>query len=212
MKMIDLTHTIQSNMPVYPGTDPPEIHSVATIEGQGFAERKLSFFSHTGTHIDAPAHMLDGGMTLEQFPVSHFVGQAVVIHIPERTCRQINAEELNPYGEIIEACDYVLFHTGWENYWGKQAYFSGYPVLTDRAAQWLTGFKLKGVGFDTLSPDRETGGDFSIHHIFFEAGILIVENLTGLDVLKGSRFQFNCLPMKFDQAEGAPVRAIAILE
>lgn len=61
MKTIDLTHTIEENMPVYPGTEPPKIVEATTVEVEGFAEKLLTLFSHTGTHMDAPAHMLKRG-------------------------------------------------------------------------------------------------------------------------------------------------------
>ncbi len=79
MKIIDLTHTIKEEMPVYPGTEPPVLRVANTIEKDHFKETLLSMYSHTGTHVDAPAHVFAGKMTLDAFPASQFTGKALVI-------------------------------------------------------------------------------------------------------------------------------------
>lgn len=76
MTVIDLTHVISPEMPVYLGTEGPRLTPVFTCEKDGFRETLLSMFSHTGTHMDAPAHVLSGRTTLDAFPVSQFVGSA----------------------------------------------------------------------------------------------------------------------------------------
>ena len=79
MKVIDLTHTIKENMPVFPGTEPPKLAPASTFETDGFRETLLTMFSHTGTHMDAPAHVREDGITLDKFPADKFVGKAIVI-------------------------------------------------------------------------------------------------------------------------------------
>jgi arylformamidase len=66
MNVIDLSHPFSEDMPVYPGTESPEIVEACTITGHGFAEKRLRLFSHTGTHLDAPAHILSGAVTLDR--------------------------------------------------------------------------------------------------------------------------------------------------
>ena len=68
-------------MPVYPGTEPPILEEANTITRDGFAEKKLSLFSHTGTHMDAPAHMIPNGRTLDSYPVEEFFGRAVMLDL-----------------------------------------------------------------------------------------------------------------------------------
>ena len=68
MKVIDLTHVIAADMPVYPGTEPPRLESANTYEANGFKETLLTMSSHTGTHMDPPAHLFPGRTTLDQFP------------------------------------------------------------------------------------------------------------------------------------------------
>jgi kynurenine formamidase len=111
----------------------------------------------------------------------------------------------------ISGASFVLVLTGWDRYWGERRYFSGYPVLSGEAAAWLAARGLKGVGFDALSADAVEAESFVNHLHFFRAGMVIVENLRGLEALVGRRFLFSCLPLKFANADGSPVRAVALL-
>ena len=79
MKMLDLTHCITPEMPVYPGTEPPRLTAACTMEKDGFRETLLEMCSHTGTHMDAPAHMLPKGRTLDDFPAETFAGRGFVL-------------------------------------------------------------------------------------------------------------------------------------
>ena len=79
MKVIDLTHTIQEEMPVFPGTEPPALMQAASCEEDGFREILLKLTTHTGTHMDSPAHIFPDGITLDQFPADQFMGRALVI-------------------------------------------------------------------------------------------------------------------------------------
>ena len=79
MKVYDLTHTIKNDMPVYPGTEQPKLTTACTIEAAGYRETLLHMFSHTGTHMDAPAHMLLDGAALDSYGADKFTGTAVVV-------------------------------------------------------------------------------------------------------------------------------------
>ena len=79
MKVIDLTHVMTERMPVYPGTMPPSFEPANSYEQDGFKETKIVLWSHTGTHMDPPAHLYPGRTTLDRFPPEQFIGKAVVI-------------------------------------------------------------------------------------------------------------------------------------
>ena len=79
MNVIELTHTIQGDMPVYPGTEKPVLTTACTIRDAGYRETILHMYSHTGTHMDAPAHMIELGRTLDAFPAETFVGPGFVL-------------------------------------------------------------------------------------------------------------------------------------
>lgn len=211
MIIADLTHSLYPDMPVYPGTEPPLFTPVFLIENVGFRELKITMFSHTGTHIDAPAHILTSAKSLDQLPIDRFYGNALVLKPACLPHRLIDIGDLLPFEPAIEKSDFILFHTGWSRFWGTQAYFSGYPVLSEDAATWLCGFGLKGVGMDTISADTADSHDFPIHNILLKRELIIIENLTHLDRLPVSGFIFSCFPLKIETADGSPVRAVAIL-
>ncbi len=205
MKIIDLTHTLSPDMPVYPGTAPPLFKPGCTIEADGFAEKEITFYSHTGTHIDAPAHLLPGAPTLDQLPIDHFWGDALLLKVDQPL---IEVQFLQAHEEMINQVDFLILETGWSRYWGTDRYFGDFPVLTPEAARWLTGRGLKGVGVDAISVDPMDTRDYAVHKALLGDNLVLVENLTNLAALTKATFRFSCLPLKIEQADGSPVRAV----
>lgn len=216
MKVIDLTHGISKDMPVYEGTEKPFFAVPCTIEKDGFKETKFTIYSHTGTHMDAPNHMLAGAKTLDLFSVDHFCGSGIVLDFSNLKKGQIDVTELKPFSFQLASKDFVLINTGWSSFWGNEQYFKGFPTLTPEAALWLSWFNLKGIGVDTISVDPVIDNPlqevFKIHTIFLEQEILIIENLTNLHLLVEKDFSLYCLPLKLAEADGSPVRAVAVIE
>lgn len=210
MKIIDLTQVMHADMPVFPGTEKPIFFPANTLEKDGFIETKLSLYSHTGTHIDAPGHMLLGGNLLNQLEIDHFVGKAAVLDFTNMEKKEISKEDLLKYESKLKDLDYVLLKTGWSQYWGKDKYFDGFPFLTVEAAAWLAGFNLKGIGVDAISIDDMKTTTFPVHYKLFENNMIVIENLTNLDSINEEVFVFSCLPLNYENADGSPVRAIAM--
>ncbi len=211
MQIIDLTQLIHPQMPVFPATDQPKFELANTLEENGFVEQKITMFSHTGTHIDAPYHMLSAGLTLDQIPPQHFIGPAVVLDFTTIDSRTIELEHIKQFQDQIVSSEYLLINTGWNQYWQKPKYFGDFPELSVSAANWLAGFNLKGIGIDTISFDNMNDPKFPIHHIFLNKGIVLIENLTNLASIPNQPFIFSCLPLKISNADGSPVRAIAMI-
>ncbi len=209
MRYHDLTRMIEPAMPVYPDTDPPRFRVGASIEEQGFLEHEIVMFTHTGTHMDAPAHLIAGGKTLDEYPVDAFVGPACVVDARGVDGGTIGVEALGPYRARIEAADFVLFDTGWHSLWDSPGYFDGFPTLTPEAAQWLVDLGIKGVGVDAISVDPVGVSEMRVHNVLLGAEVLIIENLGSLDALIGEDFAFSCYPLRFRHADGSPVRAVA---
>ena len=211
MRIIDLSHTISKEMPVYPGTPLPELAPVLTLAAHGFGETMLQMLSHTGTHIDAPSHMIEGAPCLNDLPVNTFFGQAVIIDHPPSAGMRIELMTLQNIKEKLERAEFVLFNTGHSQKWGEAEYFGVFPTLTKEAAQFLTNFSLKGVGIDAISFDAIGAADNPIHHILLGAGFILIENLTNLNQVQGEYCTLSVLPLKYINADGSPVRAVAIL-
>ncbi|SHJ55618.1 cyclase family protein [Halodesulfovibrio aestuarii] len=208
-KVVDLTHTITEDMPVYPGTEAPIIEQGTTVAKEGFAEKKLTFFSHVGTHMDAPAHIFEDKKTLDALPASTFTGPACIVDVSGLTV--ITLEELKRHEERISQCDFVIFSSGHEKHWGTAKYFSPFPTLDKEAATWLTTQNLKGLGIDTISFDPMDITRLLIHEILLGSGLVLIENLKNLNTITAPIFTFVALPLKILESDGSPIRAIAVL-
>jgi arylformamidase len=211
LPIVDLTHLIEPTMPVFPGTEPPVLAAANSIAHDGFAEKKITMFSHTGTHIDAPAHMLTGARSLDAYPARDFYGRAVLADVSASRQEYIGLEHLAGLEESLKRADFLILRTGWAERWGSPAYFDDFPALTPAAAHWVLGFGLKGIGTDAISIDRMPDHAFPIHYLLFGAGLFVIENLAHLDQV-GREFTLACFPLYLQHADGAPVRAVAFVD
>ncbi|MDR1572112.1 MAG: cyclase family protein [Clostridiales Family XIII bacterium] len=212
MKVIDLTHLISEDMPVYPGTEKPLLTPANSYEEDGFKETLMTMFSHTGTHMDPPAHLFADKKTLDAFPVSHFVGRALVVD-----CRDLEAGErigmkyLDRDRLNADNAEFLLFNTGWNRFWGQEEYFGDYPFISDEIADYIIRTRKKGIGVDAIGIDPIADENLSIHRkLFSAADIVVIENLVNLELCGRSMFTFVCLPLNWESADGSPVRAVAL--
>jgi len=214
-KIVDLTHILSEKTTVYPDTVGPKFEPLNTVEEHGFAELQVTMVLHSGTHIDAPCHILANTKSLSDFPVDKFIGTAIVIPCVDK--KEIDLSYLKTLEHKIAAVDFILFFTGWQYKWNSDAYFENCPTLTPEAATWLTQFKLKGIGIDAFSVDPiisahiVTQENLPNHFILMEQEMILIENLTNLDKLPDGIFSFQCLPINIEHADGSPVRAIAMI-
>lgn len=207
MVLLDLSHPILEGMPVYPGEPGPGFHHAATMETDGYRVKWLNMGSHTGTHVDAPAHLVPEGKMLDQYPVSQFSGEATIVSLPEGM-KLIDLPFLKAREQVISSSDFVLLKSGWSKYWGSDRYFTGFPTLTEEAARWLTGFGLKGIGLDTISADSVGSHSLPVHHILLGAGLLIIENLCFPEDFRDTAGWLYVFPLPLRDADGSPVRAV----
>ena len=207
MRVLDLSHPIVKGMPVYPGTPAVEVEPLAMMEANGFRETLLTLSSHTGTHVDAPAHMIVMGKRLDDYGPESFTGFARCLKVDAAGVTVSLLEKELPG---TPDCDFILFQTGWDQYWGGEDYFRDYPVIDAEAAAWLARLGLKGIGLDTPSPDSMDSSDYPAHLALMEAGMLILENLKGLARLPDGEFRLVALPLPIAGGDGAPARIIAL--
>lgn len=205
MKIVDLTHKIHHDMPVYPGTKEAVVKNDNTIEKDGFAEKVLEICSHTGTHMDAPAHIIKDAKTLDDLSFDYFIGKAFVLAIEEQG-------QLEEYKEILETVDFVIVKTGWEKYWGDGKYFSNYPILAVDTVKELIRYGIKGLGFDCISVDAVGDTNLTRHQMILNKEMVIIENLCNLDEISQKVFELIALPLNIESADGAPIRAVARIE
>jgi len=212
MKVIDLTHTISEKMPVYPGTEQPKLIPACTLEENGFRETLLNMYSHTGTHIDAPAHMFENGTTLERFGAEQFVGSALVIDCSALgEGGRIDMSFIERSRESAEKADFLIFRTDWDKKWGTAAYFGDFPCITAEVADFIAATGKKGVGLDVISVDPIASSLESHKKILGQDTVVIIENLCNLSKIGSGLFTFIAAPLKFENADGAPARVFAVV-
>ncbi|KAI0764368.1 putative cyclase [Trametes elegans] len=216
---VDLTHTLDDNVQIYPGDPAFSCCPALTISKDGLNVQSISMGSHTGTHVDAPYHFFENGAHVDSIPLSAFVGNVVVVDVTSKLRKSlITWEDLAASSNLIrrkaalEHGVFVLLHTGWSRHWQSDAYFD-HPFLSRDAAQRLIDLGVKLIGIDTLSPDETrvdgTTPDFGVHETVLGAGALLAENLTNLAALGSGDWLVTLAPLKLKGCDGSPVRAFA---
>lgn len=218
MEYIDLSHPLEPGPPTYPGDPPVEIEPHATHGDVGYEVARLAMGSHSGTHVDAPRHLLADGATLDEFPIETFAFEAVRVSVPDPDPRQpITRADLPDLPDIdtdLRDAELAAVHTGWDARWGSPGYLD-HPYLAPDLAEWLADHGCH-VGIDAISvdptpTDRTTSDEpegFPAHRALLGADRLLVENLTGLASVP-DRFTLLAFPLAVPDADGAPVRAVA---
>lgn len=196
--IVDLTQPLSADTPVIPGDPKVSVECVCTIDNDACEVRKIVVGSHTGTHVDAPAHMLTGGRKLDSYTAEDFVAIAAVVHVPGVS--QITLKELPD----TTGCQAVLFDTGFV-YPSQDSLPDTYPTLSPEVARELVSRQIRIIGIDTPGPDLPP---HHVHHMLFEADMLIVENLTNLRDLP-AQCKITVAPLKLIDAEAAPCRVFA---
>lgn len=209
-EVVDLSHEINENMTVYMGSEKPKLEEVYTMDEHSFRERKLTLFSHIGTHMDAPAHMIKDGKFLDDYEIDKFIGKAFIADCKNFKSEYIDMNDLKLYEDKLKAIDFFIINTNSYKNFSNDNYYLDFPTLTKEAANYLLEFKLKGIGIDTLSIDKLSSKDYYLHNIFLKNEILIIENLNNLDLLENQIFTLNVFPLKLKKADGSPIRAVGI--
>ena len=160
--------------------------------------------------MDSPSHMIEEGRSLDSYSVDKFVGKALIVDVTKHT-GQIEKIVFDSLSDKLDSIDFVILKTGWDAYWGSDGYFENYPVLSKEATEYLVGKNLKGIGMDCISVDTMDTKTFENHHIIFSKDMVIIENLRNLDRITTDVVDFFALPLKYKDADGAPIRAICHL-
>lgn len=199
----DVTVPLVPGLPVYPGDPPFEIEPVQRLGSGPFSLSRMSLSTHTGTHVDAPAHFVPGGATIDLLPLEILLGKARVVEIPAR--ERIDRADLEP--QDLRDDLRILLKTRMSGQMLKPGFQEDHLYLSGDAAAYLAQVGLKLVGFDYLSVDRYGAQDYPAHHALLEAGVIIVEGLDLSEVEPGE-YDMACLPLRVSDGDGAPARVI----
>jgi len=204
-EFLDLTMQIDDDTRTFPGDPDAEVEQVATVEEDGYAAKRLSVPSHVSTHVDAPAHMVEAGATLDEVPIERLAGEAVTFDAREGDEVSLDTDALGRTDDV----EMVFFWTGHSERAGEDGYYEEFPVVEEETAEALVERGVSVVGIDSFTPDDEP---YPVHDTLLGNDILIVENLTNLGAVSGERFECYVMPLSVADSDGAPCRVLAMVE
>jgi arylformamidase len=202
---IDVSVRLKTGMVHWPGDPSVRIsHALEMERGDPCTVSLLELGAHTGTHMDAPAHFVRGGIGIDQMPLDAAIGSARVIPIRDR--QSIKTAELVRHS--IRRGERVLFKThNSDHCWDTDRFVEDFVYLSAAAAQYLVERQVRLVGVDYLSVGGFRADGVETHQALLRAGIWIIEGLN-LSGVQPGKVQLVCLPLKIAGADGAPCRAI----
>lgn len=219
MEIVDLSHILREGL-ANPRDRPDldmQLRTIKSVPRDGVQVLMLSVGNHVGTHIDAPAHIIDGGSTLAEIPLQTFFGDASILDMRRAANEAIDAADLASVDDEIREHDIVLICTGWSDRIGSSAYSDEHPFLTPDAAHWLVSRSVRLVGIDVSSVERPfsqrpSGFRHETLRVLLDAGIPAIHNLTGLEALVGKRCQVAAFPVAIAGSDAGLARVVAFVD
>ncbi len=234
--LIDLTYAYDESTIYWPTSDLFEQRTVSeglTDKGFYYSAYWFATAEHGGTHLDAPVHFLEGGLTTDQLPLEQLIGEAVCVDVSESLAG--NADGLISVADLqtweqqhksIPKQAIVLLRTGWGSRWPNVKAYLGtdqrgaeaikqlhFPGLSSEAAKWLIEKRqINAIGIDTASIDRGQSTNYLAHRALAAAGVPVFENVAHLDQLPATGFQVIALPIKLKGGSGGPARIVAVID
>jgi kynurenine formamidase len=234
-EIVDLSHAYDSEAIFWPTAEAFRLEKVAdgvTPAGYYYASNNFFTSEHGGTHIDAPVHFAQGHQSVDQIPLDHLIGRAIVVDVSEASSRtadyQVSVDDFQrweaAHGQIPSDA-IVLLRTGFARHWPDAARYLGtaergeaavaklhFPGLHPDAAKWIVANRpVKAIGLDTASIDYGQSTRYESHQILYGRDIPAFENLASLERLPATGAYIVALPMKIKGGSGAPLRVVAFV-
>jgi kynurenine formamidase len=228
-RVVDLTHALNAQNPYWPGPDyaPFKYEIFATLERNGVLSGRFTMAEHTGTHLDAPNHFVDGQIPVDKIPVQQLFAPAVVIDVrqsvssnPDYTLQPNDIADWEREHGRIPQNSVVLLYTGWDARWAdydqyKNAAANGalhFPGFSPEAGKLLAEERdVAGIGIDTLSVDYGMSKDFAVHHVVHGRGKYHLENVANLGNVPATGAVLIVAPIKIENGTGGPARIFALI-
>jgi kynurenine formamidase len=228
-RIVDLSQPLGERTVLWPGSPPVSFEGVAEIAEIGYFARGFSSPEHGGTHLDAPAHFVDGGDGADALDAERLVVRGWMLDVAARCAddpgSEIGAAEIEEFEHrhgAIEPGGALLLRTGWDARRDDPDAFFGtgqgpgsgmcFPGFAPSAADFLVVRGAVGIGIDTLSVDPGAATEFPVHRITLPAGLWHLEGLVGLGQLPPSGFTLFVGAVPLVGASGAPARVLAMLD
>jgi len=210
-------------MKIFPGDPETIIESICTLENEGCMVSRLSFGSHTGTHVDAPSHVLSNGIPVDKLKLESLMGMALILDCSsmEGSLTADILEKAFQNAGVSEDISILLLKTknssrkqkgsediSYQNKDSEEKKF-GSTYLGESAASWIVEKKFKTIGIDSFSIDSVHSKILPAHRILLSGNVNIVECLE-LSLVEVGIYFFLCLPLNIENCDGAPARALLI--
>lgn len=210
VKIVDLSLVVNKDTPIYPGDPKPSMSVATTIENEGYNLFNLNIGSQTGSHIDAPYHFDNQGLTVDKINLKLCFGLGLVIDVSYKEKNEkITIKDIHPYADQIPGCNIVLFKTNWDSKKDTEEFFE-HPYLSIEGAEYLLREGIKTLAIDTINLDKTGGSSFPVHDLYAKAEGIIAENLANFNKIDFNNPIISILPLNLDKCDGSPVRAVAI--
>jgi arylformamidase len=208
MKYFDISTPIHAAMPVYEGDPPVEVTLSSSIEnGDPANVSRLLMGAHTGAHVDAPRHFIDGAAGVDEIPLDALIGPAQVIDLTGDG--EISRDAL--LSADLKGRERVIFKTSNSSLWDEIGFRKDFTYVTEDAAAYLVQIGVKLVGIDYLSVEKYGAPAPIAHTTLLGAGVVILEGLNLSGVRPGG-YGLICLPLLIKGCDGAPCRAVLARE
>lgn len=207
MKIYDVTVGIGGKTPIYAGDPPAMVDAAKRLSaGDSANVTELAFGAHTGTHVDAPNHFIEGTRRVAELDLKKLIGHCRVVRVDD----SVQTIEPEHFGDI-EGIERVIFKTKNSKFWNESEFHSDFAHISPAAAEALVANGVKLVGIDYLSIERFRSGDHAVHKTLLSKEIVILEGLDLREIEPGD-YELVCLPLKYEggEGDGAPARTVLI--
>jgi arylformamidase len=205
MRVVDLTHPLTGNMPVYfPWHPETRLEPTANYKAHGCVVTRISVGTHSGTHIDAPSHVFEGMSTIDQYDPGLWYMKAQVLDFSPREAQKvITADEVRK--KLRQKGIGAVIKTGWDTHFGAKDFYETYPPLSNDAAELLVEWKTPVIASDTPYT-------LDVHYLCLRKGIPLITNINNTAELKEGIITLIAAPLLIKGGDGAPARVLAVIE
>jgi len=207
MKLFDVTVPISERVPIYKGDPGVKLESIKRMAGGDSANQSnLTFGAHTGTHVDAPNHFVDGARRVDELDLEKLLGMCRVVRVSD----DVDVIEPEHFG-VISGVERIIFKTKNSAFWNERDFRTDLAYLSPVAAQTLVRHGIKLVGIDYFSIEKYHSGDHAVHIALLKSEVVILEGLDLREVEPGD-YEIICLPLKYvgGEGDGSPARTILL--
>lgn len=225
--VVDLTHTMSPDFPSFFGVPGIEMQKQFELKKDGFNLYWWRIIEHGGTHLDAPIHFSENGMTADGIGADALVVPLAVVNVAAKAVqnadyelsRQDVAAWERRHGKLPENCC-VAMHAGWAQHVGDPAKYTGkdaasvfhFPGFAPETVEWLlANRKVAGLAVDTLSLDHGPSKSFRTHVLWLPTGRWGLENVANLDKVPPAGATLVVGVAKVKDATGGPARLLALV-